>query len=213
MSGQKDITELRRAFFGSRADDAATFYATVTAVDEAARTCAVEAEGVPYDDVLLHAVADAGQKGFFFVPRIDSTVLVSRIGGSNELLVSMFSEVDRALLTLGDKVQASMDTDALTYKNDTVEVQITGSEVTIDADRITLNGGDNKGLVKIGELQKNLDSIKQFVEGMHAALPAAFAAVGAAMAANGALGKTAYDGAMAGHVVVFEDMENTNVAH
>lgn len=213
MSGQKDIMELRRALFGSREDEAATFYATVTAVDEATRTCTVEAEDIPYDDVLLHAVADAEKKGFCFVPAVGSTVLVSRIGGSNELYVSMFSEVEKVLLTIGDKVTATLDAEKLEYQNDRVTLTATADKVEINADEIVLNGGEHKGLVKIEELQKNLDSIKQFVEGMHAALPAAFAAVGAAMAANGALGKTAYDGAMAGKVIMLEEMENDKVKH
>lgn len=206
--------EIRQRLAELLADAAnGTFYATVQSVDENTRTCCVTVDDVTLTDVLLHAVADAEKKGFCFVPAVGSTVLVSRIGGSNELFVSMFSEVEKVLLTIGDKVTATLDAETLTYQNDKVEARITGSEVTINADQITLNGGENKGLVKIEELQKNLDSIKKFVEGMHAALPAAFAAVGAAMAANGALGKTAYDGAMAGKVIMLEEMENDKVKH
>lgn len=140
MSGQKDIAALRQAFFGSPADDAATFYATVTAVDEATRTCTVEAEGIPYEDVLLHAVADTGKKGFCFVPAVGSTVLVSRIGGSNELLVAMFSEVDKTLLTIGDKMTANLDVDGLT-----LAAGDTRLEATADGLELTRGGA---GLLK-----------------------------------------------------------------
>lgn len=71
-------------------------------VDGDRRTCTVEAEDVTYDDVLLYAVADAGRRGFCFLPAVGSIVLVSRLGGSNELYVAMFSEVDEVRLSVGD---------------------------------------------------------------------------------------------------------------
>ena len=55
-----------------------------------------------YDDVLLYAVADAGRRGFCFLPAVGSIVLVSRLGGSNELYVAMFSEVDEVRLSVGE---------------------------------------------------------------------------------------------------------------
>lgn len=132
MGTQRDIAELRRRLFGgSDFDEAETFYASVVSADEAARTCVVEAEGVRYDDVLLHAVADSARRGFCFVPAEGSTVLVSRIGGSNELYVAMFSEVDRALLTLEDKVSAAIDAEGAT-----LEVEETKIEASADGVRI-----------------------------------------------------------------------------
>ncbi len=114
MSGKRK-EEIRQRLAELLADAAnGTFYATVQSVDEKARTCCVTVDDATLTDVRLHAVADAGKKGFCFVPAVGSTVLVSRIGGSNELLVSMFSEVDKALLTIGDKVTASLDADGLT---------------------------------------------------------------------------------------------------
>lgn len=197
MSGQKDIAELRRRLFGGADDEQSTFYATVVRVDESTRTCVVDAEGVPYEEVLLHAVVDAGQRGFCLIPTVGSLVLVSRIGGSNELYVAMFSEVDRVVLTVGDEVSATIDAE----------------RVAIDGPEIVLNGGTHGGVVQVEELRRNLDSLKGFVEAMHAALPAAFTAVGAALSANGSAGKTAYDGAMAGQSIVLEEMENPKVKH
>ena len=95
MSSEADIIELRRRLSGiGRAPGGETFPATVRGVDGDRRTCTVEAESVTYDDVLLYAVADAGRRGFCFLPAVGSIVLVSRLGGSNELYVAMFSEVD-----------------------------------------------------------------------------------------------------------------------
>ena len=102
MSGEADIIELRRRLSGiGRAPGGETFPATVRGVDGDRRTCTVEAEDVTYDDVLLYAVADAGRRGFCFLPAVGSIVLVSRLGGSNELYVAMFSEVDEVRLSVG----------------------------------------------------------------------------------------------------------------
>ena len=103
MSGEADIIELRRRLSGiGRAPGGETFPATVRGVDGDRRTCTVEAEDVTYDDVLLYAVADAGRRGFCFLPAVGSIVLVSRLGGSNELYVAMFSEVDEVRLSVGE---------------------------------------------------------------------------------------------------------------
>lgn len=135
MAGQRDIAEIRRrlaALGGTPGGE--TFPATVRSVDEARRTCTVEAGGVDYDDVRLHAVADTGRKGFCFVPAVGSVVLVSRIGGSNELLAVMCSEVDAALLTIGDKVTATLNADGLTLTagDTTLEATAAGLELTRD---------------------------------------------------------------------------------
>lgn len=133
MAEQKDIAEIRRrlaALGGMPGGE--TFPATVRSVDEARRTCTVEAGGVSYDDVRLHAVADAERKGFCFIPAVGSVVLVSRIGGSNELFAAMFSTVDRVLLTIGERVSAALDADGLTFAaGDTaLEATADGLELT-----------------------------------------------------------------------------------
>ena len=133
MNG-KAIAEIRRrlAEFGT-VPGGTTFYATVMAVDEQRRTCTVQADGVAYDDVRLHAVADPQGKGFCFVPAVESVVLVSRIGGdSNELLVAMFSTVDRVLLTIGERVSAALDAEGVTFSagDTTLEATTDGLELS-----------------------------------------------------------------------------------
>ncbi|MEG1464811.1 MAG: hypothetical protein RSC11_07935 [Mucinivorans sp.] len=207
------IVDLRRKLFGGNSE-AGGFYATVKSVEADKRTCVVaDGDEMSYDDVLLYGVADAELKGFCLIPKVDSTVLVARIGGSNELYVAMFSQVDRVLLTIGDKVEATIDEKSLSYKCDQVELTIKQGKVELKADEIVFNGGDHKGLVKIEELKQNLDALKAYATAINAALPSAFAAVGAAMASNGAAGGTAYQAAMAGKAVVIKDMEDTKVKH
>lgn len=209
----KETDELRK-LFDRRIEEAGTtvFYGKVTAVAEAARTCTVEIDGIPYENVLLYAIEKPELKGFVFIPAVNSQVLVKRIG-DDRYCVGMFSVIDKVLLTIGENVTAALDAATFNYKNDKVSLTITGTKVELTADEIVFNGGGLGGLVKIQELKDSLDSLKTFTEGMHAAIPAAIAAVGAAMAANGALGKTSYDGAMAGKSITIADMENPKVKH
>lgn len=78
---------------------------------------------------------------------------------------------------------------------------------------ILLGGTDNRGAVKIAELEENLQSLKYFAEAMHRAIPSAINAVGAAMQANGATGMAAYDTAMTGRKIELKAMENEKVKH
>lgn len=209
----KENEELRR-IFDRRLSEAgeSVLYGKVTATDEAARTCTVEIDDIPYENVLLYAIEKPDLKGFVFIPAVDSQVLVKRIG-DDRYCVELFSVIDKALLTVGEKVTAALDAETLSYKNDKVSLTITGAKVELTADEIVFNGGGLGGLVKIQELKDSLDSLKTFTEEMHTAIPAAIAAVGAAMAANGALGKTSYDGAMAGKSITIADMENPKIKH
>lgn len=83
----------------------------------------------------------------------------------------------------------------------------------LNCDEIVINHGDNEGMVKVKELEYNLDQLKSFVDKMHAALPTAFTAILASSSANGALGANSYNGAMAGSNIVFNDMRNQKVKH
>ncbi len=142
------------------------FAAQVEDVDEKKRTCRVKVnEGVSFEDVRLYGLTDDGLKGFCLIPKQDSMVLVSRIDNGNELYVTMFSEVDKVLGTIGDKTELSLDEETFRYmsKGDTddkkVTLEITDGKVTVDADEIVFNGGENGGLVKIKELTDKINGL------------------------------------------------------
>lgn len=80
-----------------------TFYGTVESVNETARTCDVRVGGIVYDEVLLFAVENEKLKGAVMIPCKGSIVLVSRIADSSRMYVAMFSEIDKILVTIGDK--------------------------------------------------------------------------------------------------------------
>lgn len=87
-------------------------------------------------------------------------------------------------------------------------------KITIDAtDKIIFNGGNNNGLVKIEELKRNLNSLKNYVEAMASAVLSAFNAVGAGPAASGSAGAGSFEGSMTGRSISFEDMEDDKITH
>ena len=100
----REIDKLRQ-MLARRIAEAGTgsFYGEVVKVDEGARTCDVQTGGIVREGVLLYFIDDAGKKGWWFVPAKGSMVLVSRVDAAGtRLRVSMFSEVDKIVCTIGD---------------------------------------------------------------------------------------------------------------
>ncbi|MDE7149610.1 MAG: hypothetical protein K2O01_04285 [Bacteroidales bacterium] len=150
------------------------FAAQVEEVDEKKRTCRVKInDGVSFEDVRLYGLTDEGLKGFCLIPKQDSMVLVSRIDNGNELYVTMFSEVDKVLGTIGDKTEVAIEEQSLSYKCDKTEITVKSAEVAakidgvkmevkdneirVKAKKITFNDGANDGLVKINDLTAKIN--------------------------------------------------------
>ena len=101
--------EIKRLFNERLKKTASTsFLAEVKEVQSKERTCTVEFEELNYEDVLLYSVVNSEKKGFVFLPKVGSKVMVTRIAGSNNLFVSMFSEVDKAILTIDEKMSVEV---------------------------------------------------------------------------------------------------------
>lgn len=119
--------------------DEQVFLATVKAVNEDDFTCMVETTtDIQYIDVRLRAVIDPEKQGVCFIPKLESFVLVSRNGNSNELFVAMFSEVDKVLMASGS-FDLTIDQDKVELKKgDKISVLIQEDKVLITADQSTL---------------------------------------------------------------------------
>lgn len=172
-----------------------SFLATVAAVDESARTCTVTIDDQPYTDVRLYAVENADLKGVCMIPAVGSAVLVSRIGGSNELFVAMFSAIDRVVITT-EKVRAVISTD----------------KVEVDCDEIVFNGGDNKGLIKIEKLTTKINElVDSFNKHVHSGVIIGVSG-GSGAPAVGAPGNSAVPTAAAAKLNR-SDYENEKITH
>ena len=180
-----DIREMLAGFFPANRP---TVLGTIADVDEASRTCTLDDDGVPMTGVRLQAVT-GGDKGVLIVPKNGALALAVRVEESEDWMLIDCSEIDKISIVIG------------------------GSTVELTNGLTQFNGGKLGGLVKIKELEENLNSLKDFVEAINTALPSAFSAVGAATAANGAAGASAYNTSMDGKSVVIKDMENKKITH
>jgi len=102
MSGKN--TNLLRQKFDDRLCEVfgGSLYGTVRSVDESKRTCTVQIGGIDYEDVLLYSVENPDLKGFVLIPAVSSTVIVSRVAGSDRFFVDLFSVIDKILFTSGE---------------------------------------------------------------------------------------------------------------
>lgn len=181
----KEIDEIRRKFQSIFCGDGdAVFPAVVTEVNEEEFTCTVKRdEQVDYFDVRLRGLVKAELQGFAFIPKLQSTVLVARIGRSNELFVCQFTEVDKVVFTdndlelkidlenidikKGEKITIHVDAEKLEVVNDKAKVTHEAEALTLLSDQATIKittGGltlkkGGSGLKKT--LDKMLDGICQ----------------------------------------------------
>ena len=178
---------------------------TVDAVDEQARTvdCTPIDEGAPLLGVNLQANQDS-EDGVVLFPAVDSFVVVSFLGES-VAVVTLCEKIDKIALKIGETTAA--------FVNGQVDVAVEQITAKITKDAVTFNGGSFGGLVKIEELRRSLDSLKNYCETLSTAVSAGLNGVGTGPTASGSAGAGAFDGAMASAVIAIENMENEKVKH
>jgi hydrogenase maturation factor len=102
----KEVDNLRQ-LLARRFNDAASgsCYGIVKKVDEEKRTCDVQIGGIVREKVMLYLIDDPEEpkKGWWFVPKVESIVLITRVDAAGtRLRVSMFSEIDWIVCTTGE---------------------------------------------------------------------------------------------------------------
>lgn len=81
------------------------------------------------------------------------------------------------------------------------------------AETVIFNGGELGGLVKIEELKKSLDSLKQYCEDLKTAVAQGLTAVGVGTAASGTTGAQTFYQLMTGKSITIEEMEDEMIKH
>ena len=175
----KEIDEIRRKFQSSFSGDGdAIFPAIVTEVNEDEFTCTVQRdEQVDYFDVRLRGLVKAELQGFAFIPKLESIVLVARIGKSNELFVCQFTEIDKVIFTdndlelkidlenidikKGEKITIHVDAEKLEVVNDKTKVTHEAEALTLLSDQATIKITTGGLTLKKGGfgLKKTLDKM------------------------------------------------------
>lgn len=108
---------------------AGCFTAKVNAVD--GDTCSVELDGLTLTDVRLRAVVNGENSKILVTPETGSYVLVADLAGDlSQLVVVGYSEVKKITI-----------------------------DATAATDGIVINGGNNKGLIKIEKLTQKLNEL------------------------------------------------------
>lgn len=96
---------------------------------------------------------------------------------------------------------SNTDTVILVY-TEVEEVLITGS--------VSINGGDNGGVVRVADLNDNLKALNDSINTLTNAIRVGFTALSPL---DGSASLNAFNTANVGNIVVFKDMENTKVKH
>lgn len=157
----KDLQELRERLFG-KSGDSVIFQAAVKEVDEETFSCTVLVDdAVNYFDVRLRGLVNAELQGIALIPKIESTVLVCRIGNSNELFVCQYTEIDKVILTSGD-VSLTLDQDKIELlKGEDVSVFMNAESLTVKAGEATIKTTTGGLTLTKGSsgLKKTLDNL------------------------------------------------------
>nr|DAN20590.1 MAG TPA: hypothetical protein [Caudoviricetes sp.] len=161
----RDIEDIRHKIYAYSGNDF-VFPAIVNSVDETEFTCEVCRDGaVNYFDVRLRSLVNPDLKGISLIPAIGSTVLVCRIGNSNELFVCQFSEFDKLIFTSKDMSLTCNKDKIELLKGEKMSVVVDADGITINADKTTLKAG-KAGLV----LKRDSSGLKKTLDDLLAAL-------------------------------------------
>ena len=174
----KEIDEIRRKFNGMMGDMVRNvIQGVVTEVNEDEFTCTVRVDdAVDYFDVRLRGLVDGALKGFAFIPKAQSVVLVCPIGGSNELFVCQYTEIDKLIFT-DNNLKLTVDTEKLELERDNVTItsddsstviKASDATATVNTDGIELKNGSSTITVTSGglTLKKGGAGLKKTLESM-----------------------------------------------
>lgn len=162
----------------------------VSNIDEDKRICDITIDDdLKLNNCRLNAIIDSYSNKLLIVPKDNSMVAFIAIGGKlTEPLVIAYSEIEKILLTIGE------------------------SDILIEDGKIEMNGGNLGGLIKLQQLESNLNKLKKYVEDLATMASTAMAPMAAL---DGGASVTTFNtnwGAT-NAAFSFEDMEDTKITH
>ena len=154
--------DIRRKLKELSVGDEQVFLATVKEVNQDEFTCMIETStDIQYIDVRLRAVIDPEKKGFCFIPKLDSLVLVGRIGNSNELYVVLFSEIDKIIFNYLEDAEITFDAQRIFLRIKERSIEMTEEAITFNAgDKNSFATDINKLVEKMNALEQDLNDLK-----------------------------------------------------
>lgn len=135
----KTADEIARKLKEINHRDNDTMIGIVKSVDADNAVCDVDVDGLLFTEVQLKSIMKSGTKGVKLLPKKNSIVIVERIGKSNELFITMYSEVDSILWEIEDM------------------------KFFVDKDGFAFNDGNNDGIPKVNPVTQKLNNIENKV--------------------------------------------------
>lgn len=162
----------------------------VSNIDESKRICDISIdEDITLSNCRLNAIIDSYENHLLIVPKDNSMVAFIAVGGKlTEPLIIAYSEIEKVLLTIGE------------------------SDILIEDGKIEMNGGNLGGLIKLQQLESNLDKLKKYVEDLATMASSAMAPMAALDGGASVATFNTNWGAMKA-AFSFDDMEDTKITH
>ena len=162
----------------------------VSNIDESKRICDISIdEDITLSNCRLNAIIDSYENHLLIVPKNNSMVAFITVGGKlTEPLIIAYSEIEKVLLTIGE------------------------SDILIEDGKIEMNGGNLGGLIKLQQLESNLDKLKKYVEDLATMASSAMAPMAALDGGASVATFNTNWGAMKA-TFSFDDMEDTKITH
>jgi hypothetical protein len=135
------------------------------------------ANELEYYDVRLRPTVSDKNK-VVILPKIGSYVLMQSIGNSADWVIISVEQAEEIVIEIDT---LTLDIDTITGKADKVDVEcddikINANGINISCNDVVFNNGVNAGLVKIRQLETNLNLIKTTLNALNAAISAGFVA-------------------------------------
>ncbi|MBR1922135.1 MAG: hypothetical protein IJ838_00075 [Paludibacteraceae bacterium] len=142
MNIYSQIAQTIRNIAGVKVGGATIFPAVVKQVNGA--VCTITIGDLDISDVRLRAVINNDQDQILRIPKANSQVLVADMSGGEfrELVVIEQSQTEKIDLTIGQ------------------------TTLVIEDGKITINGGNNGGLINIGDLTKQINTIERDINSL-----------------------------------------------
>lgn len=173
--------------------------------------CRAKIDNLEIPDIRLSSINGGSRNGLLVKPATGSIILVADLscGNLRELCAVAYSDIESVRFHQGNTT--------ITADGKKTEVVVGESSAVVKSDGVVINGGNNGGLVKIGNLRKSLESLKLYCEALKKATVAGFNGIGKGATADGGLGAEAFGLKMKDVSITIDDeedsMENKKVTH
>lgn len=177
--------------------------------------CRAKIDDLEIPDIRLSSINGGSRNGLLVTPATGSIILVADLscGNLRELCAVAYSEIESVRFHQGDTT--------ITADGEKTEVVVGESSAVVKSDGVVINGGNNGGLVKIGNLRESLKSLKTYCEALKEATDVGFNGIGkvsvGGATADGGLGAEAFGLKMKDVSITIDDeedsMENKKVTH